>query len=585
MMRPNTLENRRYELLSALGEGGMAYVFRALDTRLKVERAVKILAPRLVMSPKIRSRFEVEAMTMAQLHHKNIVTVHDIGYDKRLVYMVMEMLRGGSLMDRIEKHGALHPRLAIDAAIEITSGLGYAHENKVVHRDVKPHNVLISRDGILKVADFGIARIEDGHESQTRTGAVMGSLAYMAPEQKLSARRAEARSDLYAVAASFYVMLTSKSPFELYSEDVQEDMLKELPMEIAHFIKKGCHFDRKFRFQNAQEMIEALESLKEHVEPVSDEALPLYIQQEESSNQDSLSQQSLNTMWNTLMSELSSADNQSESSSQPEVMVSSETIDFDLFGEDDESSVSSTKENDLPSKQTSAAQQTVSFSDISSEIETPPSRKAVEKPTSPPAPETVILQEAGKKKPPLGMLAGVLLVVIAAVTFLLNSQTTTSTPAENAKEVTTAQADPAPTATTISTKEKVQTAAQSKETSDPPNRTTSSTTTNIEKLKSENKTKTKTKTKTKISPPKEDTEGKNKNTERGYILINARPLQGAKVKINGTSHAAPLLEKQYPVGTYPFTISWDGNIHKGKITVSKDKKAAYCWNFKEGRKC
>jgi len=102
------LSGGRYEIIGTLGEGGMAYVFKAYDTRLKVERAIKILAPRLMMHRHIRDRFEVEASTMAQLHHKNIVTVHDIGNEQNLVFMVMEMLPGGSLKDRIDDHGVLH---------------------------------------------------------------------------------------------------------------------------------------------------------------------------------------------------------------------------------------------------------------------------------------------------------------------------------------------------------------------------------------------------------------------------------------------------------------------------------------------
>ena len=184
------LANQRYELVSILGSGGMASVFRAYDTRLKVERAIKVLSPQLTHSNMVRTRFESEATTMANLHHKNIVTVHDIGSEGNVVFMVMEMLSGGSLMDRVENHGTLHPQQAIQAAISMASGLGYAHDKNVIHRDVKPHNVLISEKGVLKMADFGIARIDDGSTSVTKTGAVMGTLAYMAPEQRLSARRA-----------------------------------------------------------------------------------------------------------------------------------------------------------------------------------------------------------------------------------------------------------------------------------------------------------------------------------------------------------------------------------------------------------
>ena len=133
MYENKTLAHGRYKVVGALGEGGMAYVFTAYDTRLRVERAIKILAPRLFGNRKIREGFESEASTMAQLHHKNILTIHDIGNEDQMVYMVMEMLMGGSLMDRIENHGTLHTQLAISAAIEMAAGLGFAHKNKVIH--------------------------------------------------------------------------------------------------------------------------------------------------------------------------------------------------------------------------------------------------------------------------------------------------------------------------------------------------------------------------------------------------------------------------------------------------------------------
>ena len=298
----------RYELHSALGEGGMAYVFRCTDTRLKVDRAVKFLAPRLMRHSQIRERFESEASTMALLNHPNIVQIFDIGNEKSLVYMVMELLDGGSVQDRIERHGVLEPVQAIDVAIAMARGLGFAHQNNVIHRDVKLDNVLISRDGTLKVADFGIARVNDGRSGMTMTGAVMGTLAYMAPEQRLSARRAGPQADLYAVAASLYVMLSGENPSELFNEEIQKEAFSVFSEPVKQFLTRGCNYSPEDRFADAEDMISALEQLKECVPPLSEEHKPLWMAANELINGDIVRDrtETLNTMWTLLISEDSS---------------------------------------------------------------------------------------------------------------------------------------------------------------------------------------------------------------------------------------------------------------------------------------
>ena len=197
----------RYVLRSQLGKGGMAVVLRAFDKRLQVERAIKLLQPHLSMHEQIRSRFEIEASTMAKLHHRHIVTIYDIANDENMVYMVMELLPGGSLMDRVERHGVLHPRHAVCATIDMCRALHHAHENNVIHRDVKPHNVLISDKGVIKVTDFGIARLDDGTTGMTRTGAVMGTVAYMAPEI-FEQKEYGVEVDMWSIGVILYYMHT-----------------------------------------------------------------------------------------------------------------------------------------------------------------------------------------------------------------------------------------------------------------------------------------------------------------------------------------------------------------------------------------
>ena len=304
MFSPN-INNGRYEVVSALGQGGMAVVFKAFDTRLKCSRAIKVLSPHFLKNRQVRDRFEAEASTMARLHHRNIVTVHDIGNEHELIYMVMEMLTGGSLQDRVDQMGALHPQQAIDASISMTSGLGYAHKHGVVHRDVKLDNVLISKEGVLKVADFGIARINDAESSgMTQTGAMMGTIAYMAPEQRLSARKAGPQADLYAVAACFYVMLTGRNPTELYNDEVQEDAFADLPEAIREFLIRGCAFKQSDRFDDADHMIEELEILRTKIEPLPEDAIPIYQERIKLNSQPTAKERSeLETIWTTLTGE------------------------------------------------------------------------------------------------------------------------------------------------------------------------------------------------------------------------------------------------------------------------------------------
>ena len=309
------LAKDRYELISALGKGGMALVFKALDTRLKVEKAIKIPNHTCLINPRIRKRFETEATTMAKLHHKNIVVIHDIVEELysdpnnlvaiNLVYMVMEIMPGGSLQERIDKHGRLHPQQAIEATIAMLSGLGFAHKHNVVHRDVKLDNMLIGLENELKLTDFGIAQ-DDGGSGMTQTGATMGTLAFMAPEQKLSSRRATFLSDLYSAGAFFYVTMTGKNPSELYAIDIQERAFDALSDEVATFLAKACHMDPDQRFQSAAEMIEALNDLRLSFEALPKDAKPFYMPRPNIKlTDDELLHQidKVNTLWTTLIGE------------------------------------------------------------------------------------------------------------------------------------------------------------------------------------------------------------------------------------------------------------------------------------------
>ena len=201
-----------YAVEGRLGAGGFAVVYLVRDTNLKRKLAVKVLSPDVITSRSVLERFRREAETVAQLSHPHIVPLHFIGQKDDLVYLVMQAIGGGSLADRIEREGPL----AIDEATrifgEVASALGYAHSRGVVHRDIKPQNVLLDADtGRALVTDFGIARTAEGG-SLTATGMVVGTPAYLSPEQ-VTGEPSDHRSDIYALGVMAYEMLSGKPPF------------------------------------------------------------------------------------------------------------------------------------------------------------------------------------------------------------------------------------------------------------------------------------------------------------------------------------------------------------------------------------
>jgi len=253
----------------------MATVYRAYDRSLDIERAIKILAPHLVARSVIRERFATEARTMARLHHPNIVAVHDVGSDGDRLFIVMEYLNGGEVHGRMEKAGLYPPKLATYVVKGMLAGLQVAHDKGVTHRDIKPHNVLISSDGIPKVTDFGIAQVSDTNSGLTRTGMVMGTLAYMAPEQRSGARNADNRSDIYAVAATLFNLTTGDEPFDLFSSEVREEMLLKVGEPLATIIRTGCAYKADKRYQTCTEMIEAIEAIEDELPEIPEDHPPL----------------------------------------------------------------------------------------------------------------------------------------------------------------------------------------------------------------------------------------------------------------------------------------------------------------------
>ncbi|OMQ13988.1 penicillin-binding protein, partial [Modestobacter sp. VKM Ac-2676] len=204
----------RYRLEERLARGGMSTVYAATDLRLHRTVAVKVMAEHLAHDPAFVDRFTREARATAMLSHVNVVSVSDQGADQGLVFLVMELVRGRTLRDLLQARGRLTVGEAFAVLEPVLAGLTAAHRAGIAHRDVKPENVLISTDGQVKVADFGLARAVAGTGQTSHTGGVLiGTVAYLSPEQ-LERGRSDARSDVYAAGIMMYELLTGHPPYQ-----------------------------------------------------------------------------------------------------------------------------------------------------------------------------------------------------------------------------------------------------------------------------------------------------------------------------------------------------------------------------------
>src|SRR5271167_2482117 len=211
-----------YEIISLLGAGGMGEVYRARDTRLGRDVALKILPESFAGDPDRLHRFEQESRAVAALNHPNILAIFDVGQQDRTPFLVSELLEGQSLRAAMD-HGALSQRKAIEYGVEIAQGLAAAHQKGIVHRDLKPENLFLTKDGRIKILDFGLAKLAQPEKaasgadtptlaSQTEPGLVLGTVGYMSPEQ-VRGKSADPRSDIFSLGAILYEMVSGKRAF------------------------------------------------------------------------------------------------------------------------------------------------------------------------------------------------------------------------------------------------------------------------------------------------------------------------------------------------------------------------------------
>ena len=251
----------------------MATVYKAKDLILNRFVAVKILRDEFTTDEEFIKRFNIEAQAAASITHPNIVSVYDVGKEDNLYYIVMELVKGKTLKDIIVEDGALGWKWTVKVAIQIASALETAHKNDIIHRDIKPHNIIITEEGIAKVTDFGIAKAVS-NSTITAFGTTIGSVHYFSPEHARGGNT-DAKSDLYSLGVVMYEMITGKVPFDsdtpvsVALKHMQEDAIEpiilkpSLPKSVNDIIMKAMKKDADLRYQNATEMIKDLEmSLK-----------------------------------------------------------------------------------------------------------------------------------------------------------------------------------------------------------------------------------------------------------------------------------------------------------------------------------
>ncbi len=262
------LLGNRYEILENIGNGGMATVYKAKCHVLNRYVAVKVLRDEFTTDEEFVKRFNTEAQSAASLTHPNIVSVYDVGSEGDIHYIVMELIKGKTLKEIINEDGALSWKWSVNVAIQIASALETAHKNNIIHRDIKPHNIIITEDGIAKVTDFGIAKAVS-NSTITAFGTTIGSVHYFSPEHARGGYT-DAKSDLYSLGVVLYEMVTGQVPFNAdtpvsvalkHMQEIPKEPMElnpNVPKAVNDIIMKAMQKDTNLRYQNATEMLRDL---------------------------------------------------------------------------------------------------------------------------------------------------------------------------------------------------------------------------------------------------------------------------------------------------------------------------------------
>ena len=275
-----------YPIERFIGRGGMGRVYLGTHPKLNIPVAIKTLFPEYAAKPELRDRFMQTAKICAKLDHPNIVRVYDFGFEADgSPYLVLEYIAGGTLQEHLNKSGVISPRRAVEVGISVACALAEAHKCGIVHRDVKPDNIMMASDGVCKLSDLGLAKIDlleysireqQNYSKETKTGG-LGTLQYMAPEQALSAKDCDIRADIYSLGVSLFQLLTDKLPYETYDPDKlyslwfnvpprsPHALRPEIPPELEQIILHCIEVEPENRYQTPQELREDLEACRKAV--------------------------------------------------------------------------------------------------------------------------------------------------------------------------------------------------------------------------------------------------------------------------------------------------------------------------------